>query len=108
MRATEGIREIDTIVQQINELQLDSATAMEQQSTTTQEISRSIGTVATGTSEISKDLDGLAKGTEETSSAVQMAKSEVLQLNQVASNLQTLVERFNLNSSINQDSKDAA
>jgi methyl-accepting chemotaxis protein len=96
--AADGIREIDNIVQQINELQTSTATAMEQQSATTQEISRSINTVATGTSGISLDIGELAKGTEETSEAVRTAKEEVMQLNQVAGNLQKLVGNFTLSS----------
>lgn len=98
-RAAEGIQEIDTIVQQISELQAESVSAMEQQSTTTQDINRSISQVATGTSAISIDLEQLSNGTTETASAVQGAKQEVLQLNNVAHNLQALVDTFNLNKS---------
>ncbi|MGK0318226.1 MAG: methyl-accepting chemotaxis protein [Granulosicoccus sp.] len=61
-------------------------------------MSRSINTVATGTSGISLDIGELAKGTEETSEAVRTAKEEVMQLNQVAGNLQKLVGNFTLSS----------
>ena len=94
--AAKGIREIDDIVQQINSLQTDTVTAMEEQSATTQEISRSIGNVANETSGISQEVSELVSGTGETTEAVHVAKDEVMQLNQVAGNLQTLVERFNL------------
>lgn len=94
--AAEGIREIDSIVQQINELQADTATAMEQQSTTTQEISRSIGTVANGASGISGEVDDLVQGTVDTTAAVQSAKDEAIQLKKVASNLQALVDNFKM------------
>lgn len=94
--AAEGIREIDSIVQQINELQADTATAMEQQSTTTQEISRSIGTVANGASGISGEVDDLVQGTVDTTEAVHSAKDEAIQLKQVASNLQALVDNFKM------------
>lgn len=94
--AAEGIREIDTIVQQINELQKNTASAMEQQSSTTQEISRSINHVATGTSGISLEINELVQGTVDTTQAVHEAKDEVLQLNQVAGNLQTMVDSFTL------------
>ena len=99
--ATEGIREIDDIVQQINSLQADTATAMEQQSATTQEISRSIGTVANETSGISQEVCELVKGTGETTEAVHVSKEEVMQLNRVAGNLQELVGRFTLGESCN-------
>ena len=94
--AAKGIREIDDIVQQINSLQTDTVTAMEEQSATAQEISRSIGNVANETSGISQEVSELVSGTGETTEAVHVAKDEVMQLNQVAGNLQTLVERFNL------------
>ena len=69
---------------------------MEQQSATTQEISRSIGTVANETSGISQEVSELVKGTGETTEAVHVSKEEVMQLNRVASNLQELVGRFTL------------
>lgn len=94
--AAEGIREIDTIVQQINELQKNTASSMEQQSATTQEISKSINHVATGTSGISIEINELVQGTVDTTQAVDEAKSEVMQLNQVAGNLQSMVDNFNL------------
>ena len=94
--ATEGIREIDNIVKQINELQSSNAAAMEEQSSTTREISRSINTVATGTSDISEDVGDLVKGSEKTTKAVHTSKSEAMQLNEVSGNLQQLVNNFNL------------
>ncbi len=94
--AAEGIQEIDSIVQQINKLQSSTATAMQLQSSTTQEISRSINTVATGTSGISTEISQLTKGTDDTTKAVHLAKDETLKLNQVAGNLQQLVNNFNL------------
>ncbi len=94
--AAEGIQEIDSIVQQINKLQSSTATAMQLQSSTTQEISRSINTVATGTSDISVEISQLTTGTDDTTKAVHVAKDETLKLNQVAGNLQQLVDNFNL------------
>lgn len=96
--AAEGIQEIDSIVQQINKLQSSTATAMQIQSSTTQEISRSINTVAKGTSGISAEISQLTKGTDDTTKAVHVAKDETLKLNQVAGNLQQLVNNFNLES----------
>jgi len=104
--AAEGIREIDTIVRQINELQAVTASAMEQQSETTQEISRSINNVAKGTTGISVEIEELVQGTRDTTDAVQQTKSEVLQLNNVAGNLQSIANSFKLVDS-NNDSSEA-
>lgn len=101
--AAEGIREIDTIVQQINDLQSGTAVAMEEQSATTQEISRSINTVANGASGISLEVSELVQGTVDTTQAVHRAKGEVLQLNQVAGNLQAMVDNFNLGDQASND-----
>ncbi|MFK7994619.1 MAG: methyl-accepting chemotaxis protein [Granulosicoccus sp.] len=101
--AAEGIREIDTIVQQINELQTNTVSAMEQQSATTQDISRSINHVATSTSGISLEVGELVQGTVDTTQAVHHAKDEVIQLNQVAGNLQSLVNNFDLGDHVGSD-----
>ena len=92
--AAEGISAIDRIVLQISELQVGSASAMEQQSSTTQEISKSIVFVAEGTTNISSDVNDLVEGTSETSEAVQTAKQEIVKLNEVANSLQLLVDSF--------------
>lgn len=92
--ATEGIQAINGIVAQINDLQIGTATAMEQQSSTTQEISRSINTVASGAAGISTDVTGLVGGMAETTDAVDVAKQEVLHLNEAAKRLQVLVDNF--------------
>ena len=94
--ATEGIREIDSIVQQINDLQTDNASAMEQQGATTTEISSSINNVASESSSISGEVNELVEGTDDALKAVQVSKDEVMQLNRVAGNLKAMVERFNL------------
>lgn len=96
--AASGIREIDAIVQQIKDLQTDTDSAMEQQSGTTQDITKSINSVASGTSGVSSQVTNLVTGTEETSNAVDSVKQEVIQLSQVAGNLQTLVGSFKLDS----------
>jgi len=92
--AAEGIRAIDAIVAQINELQAGSAVAMQQQSAKSQEISRSINNVATSAMSISTDVAELVDGTLETTSAVEAAKQEVLSLGDVATGLQHVVGTF--------------
>ena len=94
--AATGIRAIDTIVQQINELQLDSVHAMNEQTSTTQEISRSIGSVATSSSGMSDQLAELVGGTHHTQEAVHVVKNELARLSDLARNMQVMVDRFKL------------
>lgn len=99
--AAEGIRAIDSIVLQIDDLQSGNAKAMEEQSTTTQAISRSIDTVAQGTSGISADVWELVESTADTNGAVNVVKSEVSKLDEVATELQSLVDNFKLSDTSN-------
>lgn len=94
--AVAGIRAIDTIVQQINELQLNTADAMNEQTSATQNISRSIGSVATSSSDMSDQLAGLVGGTYQTQEAVDVVKNELARLSDVARNMQAMVDRFKL------------
>ena len=100
--AATGIRAIDTIVQQINELQLDTATAMNEQTSTTQSISRSIGSVAGSSSGMSDQLAELVSGTRNTREAVDVVKNELARLSEVARNMQAMVDRFKLADSSDQ------
>lgn len=95
--AAQGIRAIDGIVEQINLLQGNTASAMSQQLSTTQNISHSINTVASGSSAISAEISELVDGTSETIEAVDVVKQEIMRLSGVAAELQTLVDNFNLN-----------
>ncbi|ASJ70578.1 methyl-accepting chemotaxis protein [Granulosicoccus antarcticus] len=94
-----GIRAIDTIVQQINQLQLGTASAMTQQTSTTQDISRSIGSVANNSSGMSDQLAELVSGTRNTQESVNVVKQELMRLSEVATNMQQMVDQFKLTES---------
>ena len=94
--AAEGIREIDSIVEQINSLQQNTSSAMEQQSATTLEISQSINAVVNGTSGISIDVRELVDGTVGTIDAVNLAIHEVQQLNDVTNGVREIVGKFTI------------
>ena len=94
--AVEGILAIDGIVEQIRELQIGNSVAMDEQGSTTNEISRSINDVASGTSAISAEAAKLVDGTEEASKAVHTTSKEILRLGEVANSLNVLVNHFEL------------
>jgi methyl-accepting chemotaxis protein len=58
--ATDAIASISEIIDRINDYQSAIATAAEEQTATTQEMSRSVGEVASGATAISSTVDGLA------------------------------------------------
>ncbi len=94
--AARGIGAIDDIVQNIKEMQQATSNAMSQQSSSTQEITRSIGTVASSSTDISNQLTELVRGTNETRDAIHVVKDELMRLNDVARNMSRLVSQFRL------------
>ena len=94
--AAKGISAIDEIVQNIQEMQQTTTSAMSQQSASTQEITRSISTVATSSTDISDQLTELVRGTNETRQAINVVKDELMRLSDVAGNMTRLVDQFRL------------
>jgi len=94
--AVESIDQITEVIKRINDIQNTIASAVEEQTATTNEISRSISEGAAGSSEIAQNIVGVAqaaKNTEESAGASQQAASELAKM---ATGLQQLVERFKL------------
>lgn len=98
--AVEGILAIDGIVEQIRELQSGNSIAMEEQGSTTNEISRSINDVANGSSAITTEAAKLVEGTEQASKAVHTSSKEIHRLGEVAKSLNVLVDHFELDSEL--------
>ncbi len=64
--ATEAIGEISKIIAQINDIQNTIASAVEEQTATTAEISRNITDVATGNQEVARNVTGVAQAAKST------------------------------------------
>src|SRR5690606_21069933 len=62
--AVEAIAEISTIIANINDYQLTIASAVEEQTATTNEMSRSVAEAATGSGEIAANISGVAIASE--------------------------------------------
>ncbi|BCJ52589.1 chemotaxis protein [Actinoplanes sp. NBRC 14428] len=92
--AVAAIGEISQIIQRINDYQVTIASAVEEQTATTAEMSRSIGEAAGGSSTIAANINGVARSAEATTATLAEADVAVDRLNQVAAELRTVAERF--------------
>jgi methyl-accepting chemotaxis protein len=92
--AIEGITEISQIIAQINDIQNTIAAAVEEQSATTNEISRNVNDVATGNQEIARNITGVATAAKSTTEGAEYTNNAAGELARLASTMQTLVRQF--------------
>ena len=100
--AVSAISEIDQIIQQVNNIQTTIASAVEEQTAATNEIAYSVSETAQGTSEIASNITQIADGAQETMTRTQEAQRGTEELSQLAGELSNLVERFNLQTMLNE------
>jgi len=93
-RAVESIGSITAIINQINDISGTIATAVEEQSATTNEMSRNVQEAAKGSGEISQNIQGVATAAESTTRGAQDTLKAAQQLTDMAKQLRTLVEQF--------------
>ncbi|MCG2802765.1 MAG: methyl-accepting chemotaxis protein [Cellulomonas sp.] len=89
-----AIGEIATIIATINDYQLTIASAVEEQTATTNEMSRSVAEAATGSSEIAENITGVASGAANASEVLSEMGSSVGDLARMAAELRTRVASF--------------
>ncbi len=92
--AVQAITRISEVIDRINALQTTIASAIEEQTATTGEMSRTIGEVAAGSVGISADVTAVATTAETTTAEVTAIRDAADDLAQVSQDLQTLVGRF--------------
>jgi methyl-accepting chemotaxis protein len=92
--AVEAIAEISTIIGRINDYQLTIASAVEEQSATTNEMNRNVAEAATGAEEIAQNITGVASAAEVTTEGVAQSQQAVGELARMSSELQSAVSRF--------------
>jgi methyl-accepting chemotaxis protein len=92
--AVEAIGQIGTIISQINDIQSTIASAVEEQTATTAEISRSVGEAALGSREIAQNVMGVAQAARSTTEGAANTKCSADELARMATELQRLVERL--------------
>jgi methyl-accepting chemotaxis protein len=92
--AVTAIGEISAIIERINGIQLTIASAVEEQTATTQEMNRTLSDAATGASNIAVTITGMSDATRRTTDTVSATRHAAGELATTAGQLQTLVSRF--------------
>jgi methyl-accepting chemotaxis protein len=92
--AVAAIEEISQIVAQISDRQTTIASAVEEQTATTNEMSRSVQEAAGGTTEIATNITGVSTAAESTTQALTQTRTAVDELSRMAADLRTTVGRF--------------
>jgi methyl-accepting chemotaxis protein len=93
-RAVAAIAQISTIINQINDIQASIASAVEEQTATTNEISRNIAEAARGSSEITETITAAARAAQNTNTGASDTQAAAGELSRMAADLQRLVVRF--------------
>ncbi|MGV8967016.1 MAG: methyl-accepting chemotaxis protein [Cellulomonas sp.] len=92
--AVAAIAEIAQIIEQINDTQATIASAVEEQTATTNEMSRSVTEAATGSTDIASTIMGVARTASETTAAAGSTAQAADELARMAAELQQLVGQF--------------
>ncbi|WP_243056786.1 methyl-accepting chemotaxis protein [Nocardioides sp. SR21] len=92
--AVDAIGEISTIISSINDYQLTIASAVEEQTATTNEMARNVAEASTGSGEIATNISGVAAAAETTTQAVNQTLTAIEELARMSSDLRREVSRF--------------
>jgi methyl-accepting chemotaxis protein len=92
--AVEAIQQISQIIGQINDIQSSIASAVEEQTATTNEIARNVSEAARGSGEIAENITGVAMAAQGTAKGAEETQRAAGELSQMAASLQQLVDRF--------------
>ena len=94
--AVDAIGEVSTIINQINDISNTIASAVEEQTATTNEIGRNVGEAARGSGEIAQNISGVASAADSTTQGASDTLKASQALSEMAGQLQELVSRFTL------------
>jgi methyl-accepting chemotaxis protein len=92
--AVDAIGEISHIVAQISDRQTTIASAVEEQTATTNEMSRSVVEAAQGAGQIADNITGVSTAADSTTQALGQTRTAVDELSRMAADLRTTVGRF--------------
>ncbi|TDI41662.1 MAG: methyl-accepting chemotaxis protein [Acidobacteria bacterium] len=106
--AVDAIRGIGKIIAEINEIQTTVAAAVEEQTATTAEISRSVNSANTGTVEIAKNINGVARAAQASTASVSNNLESARALMHMAEELRKCVGEFNAGSGAQKHSGNGA
>jgi len=96
--AVAAIDEITSVIGRINDIQNTIASAVEQQTGTTNEIARNIAETVSSSSAIASNIGGVAKAASETQETATSSQRAALNLTELAAKLDRVVGRFKLSS----------
>ncbi|MEI9811349.1 MAG: methyl-accepting chemotaxis protein [Acidobacteriota bacterium] len=92
--AVGAIGEIGTIINQINDISNSIASAVEEQTVTTNEINRSMSEASKGVGDITRNISGVAMAAKETTQGANDTQKASRELSEMAARLQAAVARF--------------
>jgi len=92
--AVAAIAQISGIIGQINDIQNTIATAVEEQTATTNEISRNVFEAAKGSTDIAQNITGVASAARDTTTAATDVQKAARDQNDIAAKLQKMVSKF--------------
>ena len=92
--AVVAIEQIGRIMDQVNEAQTSIASAVEEQTATTSEISRNMSEAATGSADIAQNVAGVATAAGDTATGLDSAQGSLRELAGMADDLKRLVQQF--------------
>ncbi|MFM8251035.1 MAG: methyl-accepting chemotaxis protein [Planctomycetota bacterium] len=92
--AVDAIGQIGEIISHINEIQSSIASAVEQQTATTSEISRSVNEAALGSREIASNVTGVAQAARGTAEAAANTRGSADELSHLAHEMQNLLAKI--------------
>jgi methyl-accepting chemotaxis protein len=94
--AVAAIGEIAAVIQRINDFQTTIASAVEEQTATTNEMSQNVSVAAQSSEKVSTNITGVARAAATTTTGVQDAERAATELATMSAQLQNIVDRFRL------------
>ena len=92
--AVQAIGTISGIIGQVNDISTTIASAVEEQSATTSEMSRNVAEAAKGSGEVAKNITGVAQAAQNTSTGATESQKAAQSLAQMSTELRELVAQF--------------
>jgi methyl-accepting chemotaxis protein len=92
--AVAAIKQISQVINQINDISNTIASAVEEQTATTNEMNRNIAEAAKGSTEIAQNITGVATAAQSTSGGATQTQTSSTELSKMATELQQLVSHF--------------
>lgn len=92
--AVDAITQITSVINQISDIQTTIASSVEEQTATTNEISRNVAEAAKGTADIARSISVVAQNAQTTETGANNTAQAAVELTQMAVKLQAIVSQF--------------